>query len=113
MKSFAFESSTEAYTGMGDNIISVKRTAFDDYQRGLLFKEIDAMKSQLAQLAQPAPQQGDDDADEGSTGTAALAVAIIAAVLAAMALLVGCFAYSKGRSAAAGASGTMLGRPEV
>ena len=110
MKSFAFESSTEAYTGMGDNIISVKRTAFDDYQRGLLFKEIDAMKSQLAQ---PAPQQGDDDADEGSTGTAALAVAIIAAVLAAMALLVGCFAYSKGRSAAAGASGTMLGRPEV
>mmetsp|Transcript_22990 Transcript_22990/g.47310 ORF Transcript_22990/g.47310 Transcript_22990/m.47310 type:complete len:912 (+) Transcript_22990:38-2773(+) len=113
MKSFAFESSTAAYTGMGDNIISVKRTAFDDYQRGLLFKEIDAMKSQLAQLAQPAPQQGDDDADEGSTGTAALAVAIIAAVLAAMALLVGCFAYSKGRSAAAGASGTMLGRPEV
>ena len=94
---------------MGDNIISVKRTAFDDYQRGLLFKEIDAMKSQLAQLAQPAPQQGDDDADEGSTGTAAF----IAAVLAAMALLVGCFAYSKGRSAAAGASGTMLGRPEV
>ncbi|CAE7643960.1 pstS [Symbiodinium microadriaticum] len=106
-------SSTAAYTGMGDNIISVKRTAFDDYQRDLLFKEVDAMKSQLAQLAQPAPQVGDNDDDEGSTGTAALAVAIIAAVLAAMALLVGCFAYSKGRSAAAGASGTMLGRPEA
>ena len=113
MKSFAFESSTAAYDGMAANMISVKRTAFDDYQRDILFKEIDALKSQLA--AQPpaehAREHGDDDED--GTGTAALAVAIVAAVLASMALLVGCFAYSKGRGASAGASGTMLGRPEV
>mmetsp|Transcript_15540 Transcript_15540/g.29320 ORF Transcript_15540/g.29320 Transcript_15540/m.29320 type:complete len:910 (+) Transcript_15540:52-2781(+) len=115
MKSFAFETSTAAYTGMADNVISVKRTAYDDYQRDLLFKEVDAMKSQLAQMAQhdhehQGATEGDNNGD--SSGTAALVIAIIAAILAGMALLVGCFAYSKRRNAS-GASGTMLGRPEV
>merc|ERR1719387_1048072 len=45
-----FETSTAPWIGMGDYVISVKRHAFDDYERKLLKSQITALESKVADL---------------------------------------------------------------
>eukprot|EP00971_Amphidinium_carterae_P252859 5020058-Amphidinium_carterae.1 len=47
IESFIFESSTLAYDGMGENYISIKREAFDDYERELLQDQINNLRIRL------------------------------------------------------------------
>jgi len=125
MESFTFETGTTAYTGMGINVISSKRTAFDDYERSVLFQEIEDLQLRATALEAaalttmttttsttsttttpttvttstlpPMYQYVDGETTEESsdTGTPALILAILATVLATIALGLGCFAYMK------------------
>merc|ERR1719189_1009014 len=48
MVSYTWESSTDPYNGMGQNVISAKRHAFDDYERNTLKAEIAALKEMMS-----------------------------------------------------------------
>mmetsp|Transcript_35931 Transcript_35931/g.84113 ORF Transcript_35931/g.84113 Transcript_35931/m.84113 type:complete len:941 (-) Transcript_35931:206-3028(-) len=122
MESFMFESSTTAYDGMGVNVISVKRNAFDDYERDVLAQEIEALKMRATALEAPAPTAPTTmsttagmtqpmttmatmapsieyrtvtEEEDSSTGTIALVIAILAVLLSAGALGMGCMTFMR------------------
>jgi len=59
MTEFTFETGTQAYTGMGTEVISKKRHAFDDYERSVMKSEIASMKA--TGFGASPPVDGDDD----------------------------------------------------
>mmetsp|Transcript_52905 Transcript_52905/g.123832 ORF Transcript_52905/g.123832 Transcript_52905/m.123832 type:complete len:948 (-) Transcript_52905:90-2933(-) len=123
MESFTFEDGTLAYDGMGINVISGKRVAFDDYERSVLFQELEALQARTTQLEMMAATttvttsgttatagttmgpttlepiynyiEGDTTEESSDTGTIALILAIVATVVATVALAMGCFAFMK------------------
>eukprot|EP00933_Yihiella_yeosuensis_P053476 TRINITY_DN5171_c2_g3_i1.p1 TRINITY_DN5171_c2_g3~~TRINITY_DN5171_c2_g3_i1.p1 ORF type:complete len:896 (-),score=226.72 TRINITY_DN5171_c2_g3_i1:207-2894(-) len=108
MTEFTWEMSTDTYNGMGSNVISVKRNAYDDYHRDLLEAKITAldanMNKQIAGLtkkvgsaATPAPapaapagghkhHKDDDDDDGGPLKIVALAISIVAILISTCAV---------------------------
>jgi len=52
LESFWFEQSTTAYDGMAASTISVKREAYDDYERALLTDQINALRTRIEAIPQ-------------------------------------------------------------
>lgn len=128
MQSFDFETDTTPLTGMGVNVISGKRLAYDDYERSVLQQDVARLNSGIASLeasvsaitgqpvgtmtytTTPAVSMMQTIVEEESSamGVIALIVAIVAMILAAAALGVACMKKSGGGSSGTG-SATILG----
>jgi len=107
MQPFTVESSTSAYSGMGSNVISVKRNSYDIYEDSVLRGEISDLKTRVATLqtrsGTPAPspsgsgsqqqQQAVQDSDDGDStvplilSIVALAISVLACVPALLVLM--------------------------
>mmetsp|Transcript_32133 Transcript_32133/g.75464 ORF Transcript_32133/g.75464 Transcript_32133/m.75464 type:complete len:927 (-) Transcript_32133:123-2903(-) len=123
MESYTFERSTDVYNGMGDNVISIKRNPYDDYERGVLMQQVQDLRMRLDALhaattpTPSGPQQGPGamsttlpmtpqqqtkiiqtttkkEVSDDNAGIA-LALGVVAAILALLALVVHCLAMKR------------------
>ena len=98
MKSFTLEESTSPYTGMGANVLSVKRHSYDIYDSDVLNEAISAVRSALD------THDHDDEHNHEATGgsdtapdNAPLVLSIVSFVISLLASGLGCFAFIKMR----------------
>jgi ABC-type phosphate transport system substrate-binding protein len=103
---FTIESAdtVDVNTGAGEFVISAKRGSFDDYERGVLRKQIAALQARLdattgigGMTASEVQQLVEDEYDERDNSNAYLGLSIAALVISMIALLVAATGRSGGK----------------
>jgi len=99
MEEFIFEESTEAYEGMGINVISAKRTSYDEYERGVLEDSLAELQAEVASgTSSTAAAATEDGNSESDSDPAPLALSVLALVISLFSGIPGCLALKKGRA---------------
>lgn len=124
MVSFTFETSTDAYVGMGTNVISSKRHAFDDYERSVISGQVEELMASSGSGSSSGSSSGspsgspsvspseDDSGDDGVDVLVivALAISIVALLLSTVAVFLA--TRSKGTNQGGG-GGQMIGNSSM
>eukprot|EP00434_Breviolum_minutum_P010839 symbB.v1.2.009555.t1/scaffold604.1/size182248/13 len=115
MQSFTVESSTNAYGGMGVNVISMKRHSYDIYDSDVMKAAVSKLQTSVTTLE---TSQASGAAKETPDSTLPVVFSVVALVISLLGAFMACFAFFKASASSPAPplpnaeSGTIIGMAE-